>query len=80
VAATAQNLAPYERWRTSFLGDGSELAGFWLAPEGSPCAAAVFNHGSDGLLSASTPGIRALHDMRFSRRPATPTALPRPMR
>lgn len=66
MPATAQNLAPYERWRTSYLSNGSELAGFWLAPEGGPSAAAVFNHGSDGLLPASMPGIRALQDMGYA--------------
>jgi dienelactone hydrolase len=67
MPATAQNLAPYEKWRTSYLGDGRELAGFWLLPEGEgPFPAAVFNHGSDGLLPASMPGVLALRDMGYA--------------
>ncbi len=67
MPATAENLAPYERWRTSYLSDGRELAGFWLVPDGAgPFPAAVFNHGSDGLLPASMPGILALHGMGYA--------------
>jgi len=67
MPATAQNLAPYERWRTSYLSDGRQLAGFWLVPEGGgPFPVAVFNHGSDGLLPMSMPGIRALQDMGYA--------------
>jgi carboxymethylenebutenolidase len=67
VPASGQNLTPYARWRTSYLSDGRELAGFWLLPEGSgPFPAAVFNHGSDGLLPASMPGIQALLGMGYA--------------
>jgi len=64
---TAENLAPYEHWRTSYRSDGRELAGFWLVPEGpGPYPAAVFNHGSDGLRPASMPGIEALRSMGYA--------------
>ena len=67
MPATGQNLAPYDQWRTSYPSDGRELAGFWLPPEGSgPFPAAVFNHGSDGLLPASMPGIQALRGMGYA--------------
>ncbi len=67
MEATAQNLAPYERWRTSYRSDGRELAGFWLTPEaGGPFPAVVFNHGSDGLRAASMPGILALRSMGYA--------------
>lgn len=67
MPATGQNLAPYARWPTSYTSDGRELAGFWLQPEGrGPFPAAVFNHGSDGLLPASMPGIRALQGMGYA--------------
>jgi carboxymethylenebutenolidase len=67
MPASGQNLVHYDRWRTSYRSDGRELAGFWLLPAGSgPFPAAVFNHGSDGLLPASMPGILALQDMGFA--------------
>jgi carboxymethylenebutenolidase len=67
VPASEQNLAPYASWRTSYSSDCGELASFWLLPEGSgPFPVAVFNHGSDGLLPASMPGIRALRDMGYA--------------
>ncbi len=71
MPATAQNLAPYEQWRESYVSDGRELAGFWLLPVGraessGPFPAAVFNHGSDGLLPASMPGVQALRSMGYA--------------
>lgn len=67
MPATAQNLAPYDQWRTSYLSEGRMLAGFWLLPPGGgPFPAAVFNHGSDGLLPASMPGVLALPDMGYA--------------
>jgi carboxymethylenebutenolidase len=64
---SAENLVAYDRWRVSYLSDGRELAGFWLLPDGSgPFPAAVFNHGSNGLLPASRPGILALRDMGYA--------------
>jgi dienelactone hydrolase len=67
MPATAQNLVPYEQWRTAYPSDGRELAGFWLVPEGAgPFPVAVFNHGSDGLLPASMPGVLALRDMGYA--------------
>jgi carboxymethylenebutenolidase len=61
MATTAEDLAPYERWRTSYRSDDRELAGFWLTPPGDePVPAVVFNHGSNGLLAASLPGVQAL--------------------
>ncbi len=67
MTASAQNLQPYERWRTSYPSDGRELAGFWLVPDGDgPFPAAVFNHGSDGLLPGSMSGVLALRDMGYA--------------
>jgi carboxymethylenebutenolidase len=67
MPATVRNLAPYEQWRTSYLSDGRELAGFWLLPKGKgPFPAAVFNHGSDGLLPMSMPGVQALQSMGYA--------------
>ncbi len=64
---TMRNLVPYERWRTSYLSDGRELAGFWLLPEGrGPFPAAVFNHGSGGLFPANMPGVQALQSMGYA--------------
>jgi len=64
---TTHNLAPYEPWRTSYLSDGRELAGFWVVPEGrGPHPAAVFNHGSAGLMPTNMPGIQALRSMGYA--------------
>lgn len=67
MPATAENLALYQQWRESYLSDGRELAGFWLLPDGTgPFPAAVFNHGSDGLLPMSMPGVQALVSMGYA--------------
>jgi dienelactone hydrolase len=67
MPANAEKLQPYEQWRTSYPSDGRELAGFWLVPDGSgPFPVAVFNHGSDGLMPASMPGVLALRDLGYA--------------
>ena len=67
MPATEPGLEPYDSWRTSYISDGRELAGFWLLPEGSgPFPAAIFNHGSGGLMAATRPGILALPDMGYA--------------
>lgn len=67
MPATAENLVPYAAWRTSYTSDDRELAGFWLPPEGAgPFPGIVFNHGSDGLLPLSMPGVLALRDLGYA--------------
>ncbi len=67
MPATADNLVPYAQWRTSYRSDDCELAGFCLLPDGSgPFPGIVFNHGSDGLLPISMPGVLALRSMGYA--------------
>jgi dienelactone hydrolase len=67
VPATADNLVPFHRWSTSYRNDGRELAAFWLPPDTvAPFPAIVFNHGSDGLLPLSKPGILALRELGYA--------------
>jgi dienelactone hydrolase len=67
MPASAENLIPYERWRTSYGSDDGELAAFWLPVDGDAAApAVVFNHGSDGLLPMSMPGVQALHELGYA--------------
>jgi len=67
MRSTADSLAPYQRWRTSYPSDGRDLTGFYLQPDGAgPHPAVVFNHGSIGLTDSAYAGIQALCSLGYA--------------